>query len=90
MLIIYLISIILCYLGFIYAYHLDENLEPSWIDFILIFSPAINSIIAIIVWLDNIIMKIKKFSFSNLLENIDDYLNKIFNKKFLDNFFFIK
>ena len=90
MLIIYLISIILCYLGFIYAYHLDENLEPSWIEFIFAFSPVINSLMAIIIWADNALEIIKKFSFSNLLENIDDYLNKIFNKKFLDNFFFIK
>lgn len=90
MLIIYLISIILCYLGFIYAYYLDENLEPSWIEFILIFSPAINSLIAIIVWLDNVLKIIKKTNIANILENINKYLNKIFNKKFLDKFFFIK
>lgn len=88
LLLIQLIAMFCAYLALIYIYNQSLYSKFHWSEFLLILIPIIN-IIFIFIAISIFIYKFN-FKFPNILEKINNFLNKIFNEKFFKKFFFIK
>lgn len=90
LIIIYIISLIICYFNCRNYYKINKEVKLQWVDFLFVIFPVINSILAFFFILSDIFDTIKNIDLEKIFNKINNFMHKYFSEKLLYKIFLLK